>query len=230
MGIIACIYLVLDVSNVSSISVNGNIYLKDEDVISLSELDTNKKYIFVNASNIENKIKTNELIDLCKVEKLDDRSIVINVSEKKAIGYGQLEGNNVLFLADGSTIALTKNNLYLIGRVPLIEGFTNNNLILIEKNLSNVDEKIINEISEIHYYPSLKFQDHEIIMRDGNYIFTSVYGLDILNKYHSMASIFSGDEKRCYYIEDISGNAYTSSCPWETTQEDNVESTKQENE
>lgn len=218
--IIGALYLLLPVSNIGDINVDGNIYLNTEDIIKDSELIKTNKYIFVNKRTIEEKIKTNVLIDSCKVEKLDDRSIHISVKEKKIIGYTYEDEQSVLVVNDDSRIVLSKDNLYLIGCVPLIEGFDKDKLILIEKNLSDVDYRTINEISEIHYYPSLKFQDHEIIMRDGNYIFTSVYGLNLLNKYHDMASTISTDKHNCYYVEDISGNAYVSACPWEPAEEE----------
>ena len=226
IAIIGGLYLELDVSNVKGINIEGNIYLKSEDILNISGLTTKDKYIFVNPNNIENNIKTNPLIDTCRVEKLDDQTIKIMVSEKKAIGYSFEENENVLILADDSRLKLTKENLYLIEKVPLIEGFDKDKLILIEKNLVDVDYKMINEISEMHYYPALKFQDHEIIMRDGNYIFTSVYGLNVLSKYYNIVSSYDGSGFKCYYIEDISGNAYTSACPWQPIEE---EENKEEN-
>lgn len=215
IAIIAAIYLLTDVSNVKAISVKGNLYLKDEDIVALSELNTDSKYIFVNADTIESRIKTNLMIDECDVVKTDTQTIEISVSEKKAIGYALEGGENVLILSDDSRIILDKNNLYLIQFVPIIEGFSKDELILIEKNLNDVDYKMINEISEIHKYPLLKFQDHELIMRDGNYIFTSVYGLNRVKRYYEMVNSFANESNTCYYIEDISGNAYTSACPWE---------------
>lgn len=218
--IIGTLYLVLDVSNIKGISINGNIYLKSEDILNLSGITTENKYIFTSPSKVEENVKTNPLIDTCNVEKLDDQTIKITVTEKKPIGYTFEENENVLILSDDSRLILTKANLYLIEKVPLIEGFNKDKLILIEKNLVDVDYKMINEISEMHYFPALKFQDHEIIMRDGNYIFTSVYGLNLLNKYYNVVSSYDSSGFKCYYIEDISGNAYTSACPWQPVEEE----------
>ena len=217
--IIGAIYLLSSKSNIYRIAVEGNVYLKDEDIIELSDLSTNTKYLFTMPNSVKAKIKENGLINDCQVEMLDNNLVKITVSEAKAIGYAYEDSNNVLILDNDSRIVLDKSNLYLIEKVPLIEGFDKDKTILIEKNLEEVDYKMINEISEIHYYPQLKFQDHELIMRDGNYIFTSVYGLKLLNKYYDMASSFAGQGNKCYYIEDISGNAYTSACPWEPKQE-----------
>ena len=226
--IIALIYLLSSKSNIYQISIDGNVYLKDEDIRQLSGLSTNSKYLFTMPNNIQAKIKENALIDECTVEMLDNNLVKISVKEKKIIGYTYEDNNNVLILADDSRIVLDKSNIYLINKVPLIEGFNKDKLILIEKNFEELDYRMINEISEIHYYPSLKFQDHELIMRDGNYVFTSVYGLNLLNKYHNMASSFISNQNNCYYIEDISGNAYTSACPWEPKAEENIEDVNKE--
>ena len=227
--IIGTIYLLLDISNIYRISVVGNIYLKDEDIVELSGLTTSNKFLFVNSSSIENKIKTNKMVDTCKVEKIENRLIRITVQEKKAIGYSYEDSQNVLILSDDSRVNIDKNNLYLIEKVPLIEGFDKDKLVLLEKNLVDVDYKMINEISELHYFPSLKFQDYEIIMRDGNYIFTSVYGMSLINRYYDVANSYEGRENNCYYIEDISGNVYMSACPWEKVEESSSTTEKEDN-
>ena len=128
-------------------------------------------------------------------------------------------GSYVLVLETDERIPLNGDNLYLITKVPFLEGCTIEDVILIEKNMADCDYRIINEISEIHFYPQLKYQNLELIMRDGNYIFTSPYGLKILNHYFDMRSSHSSAEEGCYYFEDISGNAYTSACPWEESEE-----------
>lgn len=217
--IIGTFYLISDVSNIKGIEVKGNIYLNEEDIVSLSGLNSNSKYVFVNTQNVKDLINNETLIDACEVIKNEDKTITITVKEKKAIGYSFEDQKNVIILDDDSRIIVTKEKLYLINKLPLIEGFNKEQLILIEKNLKDIDYKIINEISEIHYYPNLKFQDHEIIMSDGNYIFTSVYGIDLISKYHNMASVYDDDKNRCFYIEDISKGAYTSACPWEPKEE-----------
>lgn len=225
--IISIAYLLSSKSNLSNIVVEGNIYLNSDDIIECSQLKKDDKYVFVNANSVKSKILKHELIADCEVIKCDDLSIKISIKEKKPIGYS-FDDDNVLILEDNSTIVLNKDNLYLIGKVPLIEGVPKDELILLVKKMSEIDYKIINEISEIHYYPKLKFQRYEFIMRDGNYVFTSVYGLNVLNNYYEMATNFEGDEKKCLYVEDISGNAFLSSCPWEPSKEDDIPQTKED--
>lgn len=211
--IIAC-YFLSNVSNVKKIIVEGNIYLKDEDIINVSMVNESSEFLLAFKSNVAKNVLSSPFINECLVEKLDGNVIKIIVQEKTIIGYGYENDENVLFLNDDSKVSVDKNNLYLIEKVPLIKGFSQEDLLLLEKNMSELDYKMINEISEIHYYPSLKYQYVEILMRDGNYVFTSPYGLNILDKYYDMLSSYGVNSNSCFYFEDISGNAYVSSCPW----------------
>lgn len=215
LAIIAAIYLLSNRSNVFSISVNGNYYLSDDDAISTSELSTSSKYLFVFPSIVEKRILSNPLVEECEVSLLDNNLVSIDIREKKIVGYIFEDSNYQILTIDNDKIELTTDNAYLINKIPLIEGFIEDDLILIEKQMENLDSDLINEVSEIHYYAPLKYQYVEVIMRDGNYIFTSPYGLDILNKYYDMESSYGMSKDSCFYFEDISGNAYVSNCPWE---------------
>ena len=219
LALIGFLYFGSDASKVYRITVGGNHYLSDEDIITESTLSTENRFLAVLPFTIEKKLKEDPLIADCKVRKLENRLVQISVEEKKAIAYMYENGSYVLVLDSDERIPLNGDNLYLISKVPFLEGCTIEDVILIEKNLKDCDYRIINEISEIHCYPQLKYQNLELIMRDGNYIFTSPYGLKILNHYFDMRSSHLSSEAGCYYFEDISGNAYTSACPWEEVEE-----------
>ena len=217
--IIAAIYFISDYSNIYRIVVNGNYYLSDEDIIKRCDISTDDKYVLTIPYLLEKKMKEEPLIESCDVRLMDNRLVSIEVVEKKQIGYS-FENNQIVLIGENNErIALDNNNMYLINRLPYIEGFSNEDLVLIEKNMTECDKKLINEISEMHYYPELRYQNVELIMRDGNYIFTSPYGLKILNKYYDIESSYQSIGKSCYYFEDISGNAYTSACPWQQEEE-----------
>lgn len=220
--IIGVLYFVSDVSRIYRITVVGNHYLSEEDILARSSLSTENRFLPVLPFSVEKKLKEDPLIADCKVSKLDHRLVQISVVEKKAIAYMYENGSYVLVLENDERIPLNNDNLYLISKVPFLEGCTIEDVILIEKNLKDCDYKIINEISEIHFFPQLKYQNLELIMRDGNYIFTSPYGLKILNHYFDMRSSHASSGEGCYYFEDISGNAYTSACPWEEIEETEI--------
>ena len=221
--IIGVIYFSLDVSKIKQININGNYYLSDNKILEISELSKDDRFLLTMPWSIKRKIEQNVLIQETKVDMLDGLIVDINVKEKAPIGYAYENGSNVLILDNDERITIDNENISLITKVPLLEGFSGEELVLIEQNIKECDKDIINEISEIHKYPNLKYQYVEIIMRDGNYIFTSPYGLKMLNKYYDIESSYIKDKYVCYYFEDISGNAYTSACPWEPVEEVKVE-------
>lgn len=228
--IIGLIYFISNVSNIYHISIEGNYYLKDEDVLALSGLDDQHKYLFTVPFLVEKRIRENSLIEDCHVKLLNDRLVRIEIKEKKIIGYALENGLYVLVMSNGERSGLNNSNLYLISKVPLIEGFSEEELKQIQKYLGECSREVIDQISEIHNYPQLKYQNLELVMVDGNFIFTSVYGLNILEKYYDIESSYVSDRRQCYYFEDISGNAYTSACPWEEVEEITQETAEEETE
>ena len=219
--IIGAIYFLSPVSNIYRITVHGNRYLKDEDIIEMSGLSTDDKFLLVFPDRYAKKITLDPLIESARIVKKDGRLIDISVKEKKMIAYQDVITGYDIFLEDGEELDISSYP-YLIDSVPYIEGFSAEDLELIIRNLRDCDLGTIDEISEIRPYPELKYQNVELVMRDGNYIFTSVYGLPILNHYHDIKSSYVSEERICYYFEDISGNAYSSACPWETVEEENT--------
>ena len=221
--LIAGIYFISSASNIYRIAVTGEHYLKKEDIIELSGLSRNSKYLLAIPMQIENRIKKDPMIKDVKVRRLEGRLVQIEVEEKKVIGYTPENGLNVLLLEDGEKVGIGKERMYLIAYGPFIEGFDEEGKNKLCKQLAKCESKIIEQISEIHHFPQLKYQDVEVIMRDGNYVFTSVYGMEILNHYFDMESSIVTSKNHCYYFEDISGNAYTSACPWEEVIEEPAE-------
>ena len=213
-SIIVLIYFLSSVSNIYRIVANGNRYLKEEDIIAMSGLTTKDKFLLVFPKIYEKKIMADPLVESARIFKKDGRLIDIEVKEKKMLAYMQEADGYSVLLEDGERLG-TQDHPYLIDHVPYLDGFSEEEIELIVKNLRDCDQGTINEISEMHPYPDLKYQNVQLVMRDGNYIFTSAYGLPILNHYHDMKSSYVKDTQICYYFEDISGNAYSSACPWE---------------
>ena len=218
--LIGGVYFISGASSVYRIAVEGNRYLKDEDIIELSGLSDKSKYLLLIPMNVQRKIESDPLIESAKVERLDGRLVRISVKEKKILGYAPENGLNVLILENGEKMGIGKKNMYLISCGPYIEGFDEEGMNSLIHQMSKCEAKVIEQISEIHRFPQLKYQDVEIIMRDGNYVFTSVYGIELLEHYFDIQSSYASSKNSWYYFEDISGNAYTSACPWEKTEEE----------
>ena len=215
--LIGLIYFLNSWSNVYSISVKGNIYYTDEDIITKSNLSTNDKFLLVSTSKARKLLLQDPLIKNCNITKNDDRLIIIDVEEEKAYGYAYEDFENVLLLENDERIILDNNNTYLIAKVPLISGFTKEQLSLVANGFKDVDASIINEISEIHRYPFTYDENMlEVIMRDGNYVFVSSFGLKLLDNYYSISSGLQLDKSgACIYLDEVTNSGYTSRCPWQ---------------
>lgn len=215
--VVLTVYFVSSYSNIYHIAVEGNVYLKDEDIIKLSGLNEKTKYLFTFPKLKERNIKESKYIDDVKVEMLDNRLVKITVQEVKQVGYIFEDGLSNILLIDGTRIILDDSNYYMIERLPLIEGYTKEQLVEILRGFKQIDYKIINEISEIHRYPfSYDENMMEVIMRDGNYCFVSWTGLNMLEGYYRIVSgIDTSLGKVCIYLDELTNSGYTSICPWQ---------------
>ena len=112
-------------------------------------------------------------------------------------------------------------NIYLIYNVPLIEGYTKEELKEIERGFENTSIEVIKQISEIHKYPvSYDDKQMEVIMKDGNYCFMSYLGLSLLENYYAVSSSIDKTKGHaCIYFDEFTNSAYTSICPWQASQE-----------
>lgn len=221
--IIITLYAISPYSKTNEIIVTGNHYLKSEDIIVKANL--NKYFLLTNPKIKQKELENDPLIDTATITMLNDNVVTIEINETKQIGYIYEDNESKLLLINDERISLTKDNMYLISKVPLISGYSKDELVKIEKGFENVDYKTINEISEIHKYP-VSYDDvqMEVIMRDGNYCFMSATGLHLLENYYSIASaIDSSKGYACAYFDDLTNSAYISTCPWQQAQEEVIE-------
>ncbi|MBR2801953.1 MAG: FtsQ-type POTRA domain-containing protein [Erysipelotrichaceae bacterium] len=214
--IILFLYFRSEQSHVFAVTVDGNIYLKEKDIIDASGISTNDRYLLLNPAKAEKLLQEHPLIQSAEVRKKNDRIIAVTVKEKKALGYYSDEGKTMLWLDDDSSIELDLDSIYLIYQVPLIEGFTAEQRSELLHGFRDLDADAINEISEIHRYPFTYDENNlEIIMRDGNYIFAGSYGLKYLSRYYTIVSGLGTDSELCLYFDEVTESGYTSACPWE---------------
>ncbi len=215
--VLITLFFVSDYSNVYRITVSGNVYLSDEDIIKLSGISEDTKYFFVFPSLKEKEIKKSSYIDDVTISLLEDRVVNIDVTEKKQVGYMSDTLGSYILLIDGEKINITDSNVYMTSKLPLIEGYSDDQLTEILRGFKNIDYKTINEISEIHRYPfSYDENMMEVIMRDGNYCFVSWTGLELLSKYYSIVSNFDETyDNVCIYLDELTNSGYISICPWQ---------------
>lgn len=225
--IVIALYLILPTSNVFKVIVKGNRYLEDSYYEKLAKISDSDKYLLVVSPLVEREIKKDPIVEEVKVKHIEHGLIEIDVKEKMIIGYTYDDIPN-LVLEDGSKVALTNEYLHMISKVPLIEGYNDEEIKIISMGFDKLDPNMINEISEIHKYP-FSYDDKmlEIIMRDGNYVYLSYYSLMMLNDYYSIASGIKSDNTNvCIFLDDVTNSGYVSDCPYwnsEKPKEDNQE-------
>ena len=122
-----------------------------------------------------------------------------------------------ILLINGDKVLIDDNNIYLIAKIPLLEGYNNDQINQILRGFKAIDYNTINEISEIHRYPfSYDENMMEVIMRDGNYCFVSWTGLEMLDKYYLIVSgIDTSTNKACIFLDELTNSGYIGICPWQ---------------
>ena len=218
---LAFIYFLSPFSDTYRVSILNNIYLKDADIREIAQV--NDKFLLNFPSTIEKRLSEHPLIKSAAVKLDNNKTVTITVEEEKLIGY-IFEYNELYVVTAGNTsMKVDDDSIYLIDNVPLIEGYTSEELKEISRGFKDTDPEVIKQISEIHKYPiSYDDKQMEVIMKDGNYCFMSYLALDLLENYYAVSSsIDKSKGYACIYFDEFTNSAYASICPWQTTEEGN---------
>ena len=221
--LLAVLYFVSPYSCVYHVTAEGNRYYSDGEIRAISGINDTDRFLLVSTAKASGKLKKDPLIKNCEVIKKDGNVISINVEEYKMIGYIYEDGVPYVLLENDTRIELNKDNMKFIYEVPLIEGYTKEELLSLEKGFKDVPYEVIREMSEIHKYPfSYDEKMMEVIMKDGNYVFVSSIGLDLLNLnsyYTAVSKLELSDKKACVYLDEVTETMQYRKCPWEKEDE-----------
>lgn len=199
------IQLILNI-NIKMINVSGNKLVKTSEILKLSNISENTKYLgFISSSVCEN-IKENALIKSCKIKRTLDLKVEIIIEENTPLFYYSTESSVILGNKARLNIENASGLPTLINYVPedILEKFIT--------GLSKINIDIIHSISEIEYKPSANedgtFIDKErfiFLMNDGNTVVINNKRMNIFNHYDKIyASI--GDKKGTYNFDSDYGN------------------------
>ena len=203
-------------SKIFDITVSGNKYFDDDDIIEIGGLEDN--YYLNVPIFIESRLKKHPLIKDVNVSFLDGKVISIEVKENKLVGYKLNDESAFEVLKnDGEYYQLKENETYLISNVPLIEINNEDKVEKFCKKMDELDPEIIRQISEINSYPfSYDTDMFEFVMADGNYCFVSLNDINKIVDYYSVSFNIDQDVGHaCIYIGDFTISAYSSTCPWQ---------------
>lgn len=139
-------FLTSPVFNVKQIEVNGNDKISDEDIITLSEIETGVNIYKYSKSNIKEKVKQNSYIADVQVFRILPDKIEIEVQERKATFLLEMENTFAYINNQGYVLELNKENIYL----PIITGFsTSVDNIIAGKQLEEDDLKKLQVVLNI---------------------------------------------------------------------------------
>jgi len=156
--------------------VKGNINLTDQEIIDLSKLEDYPSLFKYSSKQIEENIESSDYIKKAIVKKKKLKEIHIEIEENIVLFYNTNTKKTVLLNKKEVTKEL--NGPILINYVPdkVYEK-------LIEQ-MSLIDIKILNRISEIKYDPSNVDKERFLFtMNDGNYVYITLEKLESINNY-----------------------------------------------
>ncbi len=212
---IALFYAILPLSRIKAISVTGEEYLSKRYIQELSGITYDSMYFLTFPGHVSSLVEKDPMIEDVKTRLLPGNTVQLNVTEKQPVGYRYEEDGPYILTADGSHFPLTSEYMTVISRVPLIEGFTEEDQThKLINALSQLSRTIIGEIAEIDQY-SLDYDDEvmEIQMRDGGYFFSGYYSIELVNHYHEIYMNLT-DKGKCLFADSGSKIAYSKACPW----------------
>ncbi len=173
-------------ARVRNIIILNNNYYSDEVIIEKCGIENYPKFLTLNKKKLENKIKSLELIKDVKITKKFGFVLQIEVTEKKILYY--IRSENEYMTSTGHAYKL--NNV--IGIPTLINYVPENIEASFIKEFSQIDENIINMISEIEYNKN-SYDDKRFLlyMNDGNEVYITISKIELLNKYIDIVKTLS---------------------------------------
>lgn len=200
---------------IKGIDINGNYYLKDNDIIDLLKL--NDKTIFeLHRRKSEKKLLSNPLVKRVKIKKGLMGNVSIDLEENKVLFYNW--NTYKVVLEDGEEI---DNNKAFLGVPSLINYVPSEIYQKFIKKFANVDREIISMVSEIEYDPDVvggvTVDETTFLLRmnDGISVYVNIYNIKKLNNYLEIYDAIlknNAQKNGCLYLDSESKNYVYGAC------------------
>lgn len=216
---LAGIYFMSDYSKVQSLSVSGNTYFSDSDILHMADVSYETRYIIMPKFLISWNVEKHDVIAHVEVEKTWNGAVHISVTEKPILGYITDEnGEDFLVIIDTpiEKIPVSEEQKHALSHFPYLNGFDEENLQKLanafNQNKREVGAKIIAMISEIAPY-SRSYDEHmvKLVMQDGNIAYSSYDGIPLLNDYKKLLLTMSKSHI-CLELDDTNATITSKAC------------------
>jgi cell division protein FtsQ len=216
-------YYFSDLSNINEVLINGNYYLSEQEVLELTNIDIESdKFILKSDNNLKKELLKNIYIEDANIEHLKNNVISIEIQEKKLAGY-VLSDNLKIYFTTGESIEISEEKYNLISYCPELNDFENTVVIELAIKMDLLSQETIDAMSEIYpYITSYDSNMIELLMSNGKYIFLSPNSISVLENYFELSKVLT-DSDECLYIDELSDGIYSSLCPWDQINEQNID-------
>lgn len=168
------IYFRSPLSNIKKISVFGNHYMTDEQVMKDSGVTYDISYFRVTAHKAEENLTKRKEIKAVNVKKRFPNKIDIHIEEYLTIGYINKEGKLQPLLENGKTLDVLPNGKLPVA-APIFEPFKEEKMKELIAELEKLTPAILKSISEIRYSPTNANEDHlTLYMNEGYEVSTTI--------------------------------------------------------
>lgn len=209
------LYFYSDLSKVKSLKVEGNYYFNDKEILTMADLSYDTRHITIFPFIHENRLEKHDLIKSVNIHKTFSGVVTIQVEEEDIIGTYQENKKTYLLLGDGSSMELAKEDQNRIVKFPMIGKFSKEQRELMAQSFvkdEGVKDEIMLLISEINpHQESYDKNMVELIMEDGNRIYTSYDSMILLNAYKKTLKSLKEDNV-CFVMDSLTGSYVTEDC------------------
>jgi cell division septal protein FtsQ len=164
--------------------ITGNNYYKEIDIIRKSNLQDYPSFISINIFKLKSDLESDPLISKAKVSYGWNFTIKIDIEENTPVFV--IKSSNNVVLKDGNQIPYDDS----FGSLPILLNNTpTDSIVLLAEHLSEVDQGVLNLISEITYTPynsSNTILDNNrflLSMSDSNQVYINAKNCTWLNEY-----------------------------------------------
>ena len=197
--IVFIVYLAID-SKIKNITIKGNNYITDEEVLRLAGIEEYPRFFLTLSHTVKQKIEDIPLVKKVSVKKGFLNTITIDIEEYDILLKNNLTGKYVL--ENGREIEYSRELV-----VPsLTNEVTEKKYKSLLANLEEVDDDVLGQISEIKYVPNEYDKDRFLLyMNDDNSVYLTLTKFEMINYYNKVLTQLEG-KKGILYLD--SGNHF----------------------
>jgi cell division protein FtsQ len=196
------VYFQSDLSRVKKITVSGNYFVTDTEILKKSKISTETKYLNISEGQIKKRLDSISEISSVAVEKKFYNHVIISVKEFQRVGYFKKETTYYPMLQNGKMLKPLSKNERPVNAPVIVSWEDPEQLETMAQELQKLPEGIIHRISEITHTPDSDNPSKlTLFMTDGNKVVTTISKFsERLSAYPSLISEIKPAEKGTFYL------------------------------